>query len=190
MDGHIFWYLSRASGLVSFWLLTLSGGLGMSITSRLWDGLLDRSWVYEMHKFLSLLALGFIGLHIVVLVPDPWTSFGVADILLPGASAYRPLAVALGVVAMYGAVVATASFYVKKRIGHRTWRLLHFTTFATFALALAHGVLAGTDSAEGWMRLNYLAGVLLVFFLLVVRILASPLPKPALRPAPQEIAAG
>jgi predicted ferric reductase len=183
----MYWYLARASGLVAFWLLTLSGVLGMSITSRLWDGLLGRAWVYEMHKFLSLLALAFIGLHIAVLIPDPWTSFGVADLLLPGFSIYRPFAVALGVVAMYGAVVATGSFYVKRWIGHRVWRLLHFVTFATFALALVHGVLAGTDSGAGWMQFNYLVALFLVFFLLVVRILAVPLPKPARR---QDVAAG
>lgn len=187
MDQHIYWYLSRASGLVAFWLLALSGGLGMSITSRLWDGLLDRSWVYEMHKFLSLLALGFIGFHVAVLIPDPWTSFGIADLVLAGHAKYQPLAVALGVIAMYGAVVGTGSFWVKRWIGHKTWRLVHYTTFATFALALAHGLSVGTDSGETWMELNYMAALFLFLFLLVGRIIGSPMPKAAPLPkaAPQ-----
>jgi predicted ferric reductase len=174
VDPHFFWYLSRATGILAFWLLTLSAGLGMSITSRLWDGVINRAWVYEFHKFLSLLMLGFIGLHIVSLLPDPWTSFGIADLLVPGLSPYRALPVAIGVIAMYGTIVATGSFYVKRWIGHKTWRTLHYGTFATYGLALLHGVFSGTDSGEAWMRCSYLGAGFLTFFLGVVRILSAP----------------
>jgi predicted ferric reductase len=176
---HFYWYLSRASGIVAFWLLTLSAGLGMSITSRLWDGLISRAWVYEIHKFLSLLTLGFIGLHIVSLIPDPWIKFGVADLLIPGVSPYRALPVAIGVIAMYGTIVATGSSYVKRWIGHKTWRTLHYTTFATFVLALLHGLFTGTDSTGAWMQFSYLGAALSTFFLGVVRILSAPVAKPA-----------
>lgn len=185
MDPHFYWYLSRSSGIVAFWLLTLSAGLGMSITSRLWDGLINRAWVYEIHKFLSLLTLGFIGLHIVSLLPDPWSSFRLIDLLVPGTSAYRSLPVAVGVIAMYGAIIATGSFYVKRWIGHKTWRTLHYTTFVTFGLALLHGIFAGTDSPERWMRFSYVGALLLIFFLGVIRILTTPVRAPVNAPARQ-----
>lgn len=175
-DPQFWWYMTRASGIVAFALVALATGLGLGVTSRLGDGILNRRWVFELHKSASLLALAFIGLHMAVLIPDPWIEFKPWDLLLPGLSPYRPLPVALGVLAMYGAVVAASSFYVRKLLGRRTWRALHFATFGTFALALVHGAYAGADSGEPWMTLTYFVTGLAVFFLAVFRILAAPLP--------------
>lgn len=179
MDPHFYWYMSRASGIVAFWLLTLSTALGLSTSSRLWDGLLARGWVFETHKVVSLMALVFVAPHMAVLLPDPWTDFGVVDLLVPGTSAYRPEAVALGVLAMYTGFIATASFYLRTRLGRLTWRALHFVTFGAFVLMLLHGVFAGTDSEELWMRGSYSAATLLILFLTVYRILVASETGPA-----------
>src|SRR3990170_4675519 len=114
MDPHFYWYLARASGVVAFGLVTVSTALGLLISTRLGDRLLERRWTFELHKFASLLGLGFIGLHMAVLLPDPWTHFRPIDLLVPGAAAYRPWAVALGVLAMYGSVLGVATFYIRK----------------------------------------------------------------------------
>ncbi len=171
MDPHFYWYMARSSGIVAFWLLTLSTALGLSTSSRLWDGLLERGWVFETHRIVSLMALVFVALHVTVLLPDPWTDFRVVDFVVPGTSDYRPGAVALGVLAMYAGIIATASFYVRRRLGRLTWRALHFVTFGAFVLMLLHGVFAGTDSGEPWMRASYAAATLLILFLTVYRIL-------------------
>jgi predicted ferric reductase len=187
VDPHFFWYLARASGVVTFVLVTFSTALGLLISTRLGDRLFGRPWVFELHNFSSLLSLGFLGLHIGALLADTWTHFRVIDLLVPGTSAYRPVAVAMGVLAMYGAALGTASFYVKRQLGYRLWRLLHYTTFATFALALLHGIAAGTDTPAVWMRWLYaLAGTLVAS--LVVYRLSNPRPTapardPARRPA-------
>ncbi|HWQ29258.1 MAG TPA: hypothetical protein VNN12_09570 [Dehalococcoidia bacterium] len=185
MEGnpHFFWEVSRASGVVAFALLWFSTVLGLGITSRAGDALAPRAWVFETHKFASLLALAFVGVHALSLVPDPATDFRVFDLLVPGGAPYRPLAVALGVLALYGLAVSAGSFYVKKRIGHRTWRALHYLTFATFALALYHGVFAGTDSGLLWMRWMYIAAFWSVFSLTVYRVLTAPEPRPRARAA-------
>jgi sulfoxide reductase heme-binding subunit YedZ len=177
LDPHVWWYMTRASAIVAFALVGLTTGLGLVVTSRLGDGILGRPWVFEVHKFTSLLALAFIGLHLAVLIPDPWTDFEPMDLLLPGPSPYRPLAVAIGVLAMYGAVVAAGSFYIKEHLGRRTWRALHYASFGAFLLALLHGLYAGTDSGEPWMRLTYFVTGMIIFFLIVFRILAAPLPR-------------
>jgi len=189
-DPHFYWYVTRASGMVAFALLTLATGLGLAVTSRLSDGLLNRPWLFEVHKFVSLLALAFIGLHLAVLIPDSWTDFEPIDLLLPGPSPYRPLAVAMGVLAMYGAVVGAGSFYIRKRLDRRTWRALHYAMFGTFVLALLHGVYAGTDSGEAWMRLTYFMTGLAIFFLAVFRILAAPLPRPEPSGTPTALSGG
>jgi len=99
--------------------------------------------------------------------------------------------VAVGVVAMYGSVIGTATFYVRKLLGHRTWRLLHYTTFATFFLALGHGLAAGTDSGTMWLQGLYAGSGLLVSCLTVYRFLDAE-PKAKRRPGlatPSELAA-
>ncbi len=188
MDPHFWWYLARASGIVAFWLLALSSALGVGMTSRLWDRIAGRRWPFEVHRFSSILALAFVGLHIAALIPDSWTDFTPADLLVPGLSTYRPLAVAMGVVAMYGAVVTIASFYVRKLIGYKTWRTLHYGTFAVFVLVLLHGIYAGTDSTDGWMRWSYLTVGMGLFFLTAYRILAVPQSQAAARQPRQETA--
>jgi predicted ferric reductase len=176
MDPHFYWYLARAAGVVAFCLVTFSTALGLCISSRLGGGFFEKAWIYELHKFAALLALGFVGVHIIVLLPDPWTSFGLVDLIVPGAAPYRPFAVGAGVLAMYGALIGTFSFYIKRWIGYRTWRTLHYTTFGTFGLMLLHGVLAGTDSSQAWLALIYATGGVLVFGLTLYRILIEPPP--------------
>jgi sulfoxide reductase heme-binding subunit YedZ len=88
-------------------------------------------------------------------------------------SSYRPGAVALGVFAMYGALVVHLSFGWRKRIGVRAWRALHFTAFAVFVAAVAHGLLAGSDAAHGGMRALYAGAALVVVVLIVVRVLRT-----------------
>jgi len=189
MDPHFYWYLTRASGLVLFGLVAASTALGLLISTRLGNRLAERAWFFELHKFSSILGLAFLGLHMAVLLPDPWTNFRVVDLLLPGVSAWRPLAVALGVLAMYGTVIGVATFYVRRFIGYRSWRLLHYTTFATFFLAMLHGAAAGTDSVEPLVRLYYAAGGLLVSGLVLYRLYdAEPKPKRSPLAAPPEIA--
>jgi predicted ferric reductase len=192
VDPHFYWYLTRAAGVVTFGLLALSTALGLLISTRLGDKLFERAWVFEIHKFASVLGLAFVGLHMAALLPDPWTRFRVIDLLVPGASSYwRPWAVAAGVLAMYGSVIGTATFYVRKYLGHRTWRLLHYTTFATFYLALLHGLAAGTDAGEGWMQLMYAGSGLLIGSLTLYRAVDAE-PKAKRRAplaAPPEVAA-
>lgn len=185
MEGnpHFFWEVSRASGVVAFALLWFATALGLGITSRASDAVAPRAWVFETHKFASLVALAFVAVHALSLIPDPATDFRLGHLLIPGGAPYRPLPVALGVLGMYGLVTTAGSFYVKKRLGHGTWRALHYLTFATFALALYHGVFAGSDSGLAWMRWMYIAAFWSVFSLTLYRVLTAPQPKPRARAA-------
>ncbi len=129
-----------------------------------------RAWAFELHQFSSLVALSFIGLHMATLLPDQWTDFTPLDLFVPGTSAYRPAGVAVGVLAMYASVIGTVSFYVRKLLGHHTWRLLHYVTFVSFFLSLLHGVAAGTDSSAPWLQFIYAGSGLLACCLLLYRL--------------------
>ena len=69
--------------------------------------------------------------------------------------------------------VVIGSFYVRRHIGQRAWRTLHYLTFLAFVGATVHGIAAGTDSGAGWAQGLYLGSGALVVFLLTYRIAIS-----------------
>jgi hypothetical protein len=171
---HVYWYLGRSAGLVAYWLLFGSVALGIAVSSRVFDGMLARPWVFEVHKFLSIFVLLAMLFHVLILIPDPWAKFTLTEMFVPFKSHYRPTPVALGTIAFYGSLVVTASFYLKRFIGgQKGWRWLHYTTFALFLMALLHGLLSGTDSERPAVQYSYLASGAAVLFLVFFRILAT-----------------
>jgi methionine sulfoxide reductase heme-binding subunit len=170
-----FWILARATGLTAYVLLTLSVIAGLVVKSRPFGRALKTASVVDTHKFLSLLALGAIGLHGLALTLDKTVRIGLGALLVPGLSGYRPLATGLGVVAAELAGLIVVSFPLRKRIGARTWRRLHWATYSVFALATAHGLAAGTDSSQPWVFGLYLGAVFAVVGATGWRALARPI---------------
>jgi predicted ferric reductase len=183
-----FWYLSRASGWVAYALLWASMALGLGLTNRLarlWPG---APAAFELHQHVSLLALACTLFHALVLLGDRYVVYSLATLALPFASTgYRPIAVGLGQLAFYTLAVVTLSFYVRRQLGHRGWRRIHYASFAVFLLALAHGLTSGTDSATWWARALYWSSGASLLYLTVYRILTRPStasrPSAASRPA-------
>lgn len=175
------WHLSRVTGVVGYILLWLSTALGISITSRaarLWPG---GPAAFDLHQFSSLAALAFASFHGLILLGDNYISYTLARILIPFLSAdYRPVAIGLGQIAFYLALAASFSFYVRKFIGQKTWRLLHFATFLAFFLITLHGALAGTDTTV-LLPLYIAAGASILFLTLYRIFLTLPGPKAARR---------
>ena len=188
---HMYWYLGRSSGLVAYWLLFASVALGLAVSSRVFDGMLGRGWVFEIHKFLSLFVLVVMCLHALIMLPDPYAKFTLRELLVPMQSHYRNGAMAVGIVTFYGSVFVSATFYMKGIIGQRGWRAIHYTTFALFVGAMAHGLLAGTDAALEPVRMSYLASGVAVLFLTFFRILAArSAPKPRAKQPPARTSRG
>ncbi len=174
---HTYWYLGRSAGLVSYWMLWSSVLLGVAVSSRLFDGWLHRGWVFEFHRFFSLLVLLVIVFHALIMLPDPYAGFTLRELLIPFQSHLRNTAMSLGIIALYGAAFLSATFYVRGLIGQRAWRLLHYLTFGVYVLALAHGLLNGTDSGDTFVRDSYALSVVIILFCVFYRLLAG-------RPAP------
>ena len=102
--------------------------------------------------------------HATALLLDRTVRMPVAGLFVPGSSPYRPVAVAFGVVAAELMALVVVSFSVRRLTGQKAWRLLHWSTYAIFALATAHGLLAGSDSAQPWARSLYLGAFAAVAF--------------------------
>lgn len=152
---HEFWYLSRAAGFTAYLLLFASVALGIAMSTRLAARLKRGNFAFDLHRFLSVLALAFALFHVYILLGDRYFSFSVWSLSLPFISPYRLWAVALGTLSMYLLVLISVSFYVRRFIGYRAWRALHFLTFAMYLSVTAHGITAGTDTSAPWARLIY-----------------------------------
>jgi methionine sulfoxide reductase heme-binding subunit len=169
-----FWILARASGVTAYVLLAATVVVGLVLKSKPFGRAVRAASITDVHRFLTFLALGALVLHGASLVLDRTLRLPLAALLVPGVSPYRPAAVAAGVVACELVAVVALSFPARRLIGFRTWRRLHWTTYAIFALATVHGVAAGTDSAQAWMRDLYLGAVGAVVFAASWRALARP----------------
>ena len=141
-----FWILARASGLTAYLLLTTSVLAGLVVKSRPFGKAVKPAAATDLHRFLALLGLGAVGIHGVALVLDATVRIPLAGLVVPGLSSYRPFWTGLGVLAGELMVVVYTSFALRRRIGVRNWRRLHWTTYGLFALATTHGLAAGTDS--------------------------------------------
>jgi methionine sulfoxide reductase heme-binding subunit len=178
-----FWLLARASGLTAYVLLAAAMVAGLVLKSRPFGRALKTASVTDVHRFLTLVALGALALHGAAIALDQTLRMPLAGLVVPGASPYRPAAVALGVLAAELTALIVASFSLRRRIGARNWRRLHWATYLVFAMATAHGLLAGTDSSRPWALDLYLGAVGAVVFATAWRALSPP-SRPSLTPAP------
>ena len=168
-----FWILARASGLTAYFLLTASILAGLVVKARPFRSLRPAA-VTDLHRFLALLGLGAIAIHGVALVLDRSVQISPAALLVPGLVPYRPLWTALGVLAFELMLLVYASFSLRRRIGARAWRRLHWLTYAVFGLATVHGLAAGTDAGRPWVLALYASAVAAVLAAATWRALVPP----------------
>lgn len=163
----VWWYVTRAAGLTGYFLLWLSMIWGLAIPSRIFSPILDGKFSYDFHEHLSLLGLGFVVLHVSILMFDKYLPFNLIQILVPFTDAYRPLWVGLGIISFYTMLVVTFTFYLRQWIGPRAFRSIHLLSLAGYLGATLHGLFAGTDSALPLTRFLYSGTFLVVVFLTV-----------------------
>lgn len=147
-----FWYLARGTGLVTLVLLTVVVALGIGARSGRPAFGLPRFAVTAVHRNASLLAVLFLGIHLVTLLADPYAQLRLVDLVLPFGGAYRPVWLGLGTLAadLVAALVLTS--LVRHRLGLRTWRAVHWLAYAAWPVAFAHGLGTGTDAGTLWLR--------------------------------------
>ncbi|HVM72524.1 MAG TPA: hypothetical protein VMT91_12260 [Anaerolineales bacterium] len=163
----VWWYVTRAAGIIAYLLLWFSTILGLAVTSKYLDGMLDRLFTYDFHEFISLLAVGFTLLHVIVLMLDKYMPYSLAQILVPFISPYRPVWVGVGVISFYIILLVTITFYLRNKIGTRAFRSIHVLSLAGYIGVTLHGYFSGTDTALPSMRILYEVSGLAVLFLTV-----------------------
>ena len=177
------WILIRGSGVAAFTLLSAATIWGLLVSSKLLGRIVKAKPLTWFHESLGIGALLATVVHVVVLSIHAFLEFSWIEILVPGLSDWRPLPTAFGVVSLYALVVVIGSFYVKRFIGQKVWRSIHFISFGLFLSALLHGMLSGTDT-DSPLMLGLYAGSAIVVFALVGQRLT--LDRPTARPTQSE----
>ena len=170
----VYWYLARSSAWIAYLLLWAAMMMGLWITTkaaRLWPG---GPAAYDVHQFVSLLSIVFALFHGLILTGDRYINFSIVQVFIPFSNpAYRPLWVGIGQVGFYALAILVFSFYVRRAITPRIWRLVHYLSFIAFLFVLIHGITSGTDSAQPWATWLYWFTGGSVLFLTIQRVLVA-----------------
>jgi len=172
LNAKLSWYAARSSGLVAWSVVTLSILWGLAVSTRLVKRKGVPAWLLDLHKFLGTLSIVFVAVHIVALWADNFVYFGPRELFLPMASAWRPGAVAWGIVATYLLVAIQLTSWMMKRLPRRLWHAIHLLSIPMFVLATVHGFTSGADSRNLAVQWVALTGGLFVFLLVSFRVLA------------------
>lgn len=185
------WYATRATGVVALILLTLSVALGVAGTTRITSPALPRLVRSGLHRNLSMLSVGFVAAHVLTTILDPYASIGVASAIIPFSSHYRPFWLSLGTVAFDMLLALVLTSLVRSRLSYRGWRAVHWLAYASWPIALWHGLGTGTDSRLSWLLLLDAACVLVVAAAALwrVQLVAAPRTRTVGRAAVAAIAA-
>ena len=171
--GMLAWYAVRAFGFLAYIVLAVSVLYGLLLSTKILDAIAHRPVSFALHKDLSIIGIILASLHAVILVADASFDFTPRAILVPFASPYAPFSVGIGQIAFYASAVILLSFYVRRRIGQRAWRMLHYVTFLSFAGASYHGIASGSDASSPWAFWIYVTPVTAMIFLMTYRLVVG-----------------
>ena len=167
------WYATRATGLVALLLLTVSVWLGILTAGRFANGNWPRFLTQGLHRNISLLVLVFLALHVATTVIDAYTSIPLTAAFVPFASTYKTVWLSLGAVACDLLLALVVTSLLRKRIGHRPWRAVHWLAYACWPVAMVHGLGTGTDRNATWVFALTLACAVAVLTVATWRVVVA-----------------
>jgi DMSO/TMAO reductase YedYZ heme-binding membrane subunit len=167
------WYLTRGTGAVTLILLTLSLVLGILEVKRWTAGPSPRFAVAALHRSVSLLVLALLAVHILTAVLDTFAPIRLLDAVVPFTGVYRPVWLGLGALALDGLLAVTITSLVRRRLGLRAWRSVHWLAYACWPVAAIHGLGTGSDVKATWMLALTAACAATIVAAVAVRLLGG-----------------
>jgi sulfoxide reductase heme-binding subunit YedZ len=182
--GKVAWYAVRATGFLAYLAVAGSVLYGLLLSTKLLDAIAHRPISFALHKDLALVGLALSCVHGLLLLGDQTFPFTPVAIAIPFASPYSPIAVGVGQLAFILVAVVAGSFYVRRQIGQRAWRLIHYLTFLGFIGVTVHGIASGSDSGASWARLAYIVPTAAVVFFVAYRVVVGIVGQRTASPPP------
>lgn len=177
-----YWYVTRATGAVALLLMTISVVLGVMGSMRVsapprWP----RFAIDTVHRDISLLAIAVIVVHVVTTVLDGFAPVTLLDGVIPFLSPYRTVWLGLGTVAFDLLIALAVTSLVRRRLGYRSWRAVHWLAYVSWPIAVLHGLGTGTDAKSAWLLALTVICVVAVVAVVLARIARSATTAPGLR---------
>ncbi len=146
-----YWYLARGTGVVALLLLTASVVIGIVGSVRFVAARWPRFAIDAVHRDVSLLVLVVLVIHIVTSVLDGFAPITLLDGVIPFTSPYRPLWLGLGALSFDLLVAIALTSIIRRRLGYRAWRAIHWAAYVSWPVAVLHGLGTGSDVKQWWM---------------------------------------
>jgi len=183
IDPHFWWYVTRASSLIAWVLATLSVVWGILMSTRLLRQAANGGWLQDLHRYFAGTTIVMVALHLVSLMLDGWLAMTPTELFVPFATDYRPLAVALGIIAFYLLIAVQVTSLIMKRLPRALWKGVHFASYAVLVLVAFHAGSAGTDVGSTWYLLVSSTLIVIATVSVLLRVVMRPKPAgPALAP--------
>jgi DMSO/TMAO reductase YedYZ heme-binding membrane subunit len=163
------WFVTRGSGVVALILLTCSMVLGVVVGLRARSARWPRFAFADVHRNLTLVALAFVGVHVVTTIADGYAPISVVATFVPFASSYRPIWLGLGAISLDLLLALVVTSLLRHRISPRLWRALHWLAYLTWPLALVHSFGTGSDARFGWLAVLGFASLATISLAVLVR---------------------
>jgi predicted ferric reductase len=158
---------------VALLLLTLAIALGVVDVQRWSTPQWPRFVVDSLHRNVSLLAMAFLVAHILTSVLDSFAPIPLIDALVPFAGSYRPFWLGLGAISFDLLLAVTVTSLLRQRMGYTAWRAIHWLTYASWPIALLHGLGAGSDVKSTWLLALSAVCLAIVVAAVLARVLAG-----------------
>jgi len=178
------WYFGRATGFVALILMTAIIVLGILGRLRFGSERWPRFALSTLHRDLALMALLVLGIHIATSILDTYVSIPVTAAFVPFVSDYQPFWVGLGALAVDVMVAVIITSLLRRRIGLRMWKAIHWLNYAVWPMAVAHGIGIGTDAGGGWGLWLTIACCVIVGVAVLTRIISGAGPNTPPVPGP------
>ena len=141
----LLWFGSRTAALTAFFVLAAAIVSGLALRTSLFQGWFAGRDLSSIHRFLIVLWIPLVLLHVGLIVADRTARLRVLDAVWPFQAPYGTLAIGLGTIGFDLLVVITVTSYLRRRLGPSLWRWLHRLSYVMFAVFFLHAQLAGTD---------------------------------------------
>jgi DMSO/TMAO reductase YedYZ heme-binding membrane subunit len=120
--------------------------------------------------------------HVLTSVIDGYVPITIVDAVVPFSSAYHPFWIGLGAISLDLLLAVVITSLLRRRVGYRAWRLVHWTAYASWPIALIHSIGTGTDAGSGWMTVLIVVLVATIAAAVLARLSArrsrDPVPTP------------
>jgi sulfoxide reductase heme-binding subunit YedZ len=145
------WFVARGSGAVCLVFLTMSLVLGVPTLLSWGVPRVPRLVVQLLHRNVSLLILMFLAVHVLSSVLDSFVDIRFIEAVVPFVGTYRPIWLGLGAIATDLLLALIVTSLVRRHMSFRAWKLVHWSAYACWPIAVVHGLGTGSDTRFGWM---------------------------------------